>query len=305
MTPLNRTCQSLCLIAVFSFTGCGADSGTSGNSLNAFISDRYSQCQLGTSTEDLATPDPDRFQARSIEGKRMTMQYRLFIPDGYDPAIAYPLVIYLHGGAGNGTDNLRQITTNANLVVTHLFSSPAVQSTYPCLVVAPQIPGTDTQDLDNWWATITQHGLSDNLFTAMEILDELEAEFTIDRKRIYAVGNSLGGAGVWDLASKTSGRFAAFIPTASPPQWAGIRAPSSLRPDFARTIRDKTFWFLYGDQDGNGQMKPWWDEVVGLLRDDGLDPLYTEYVGGQHSIFRCAYTEPNLIPWLFSQVLPK
>ena len=34
-----------------------------------------------------------------------SMPYRLFVPTGYNAGTSYPLVVYLHGAPGRGTDN--------------------------------------------------------------------------------------------------------------------------------------------------------------------------------------------------------
>jgi predicted peptidase len=38
------------------------------------------------------------------------MPYRLFVPTDYDRKKKYPAVLWLHGGAGRGNDNLSQIS---------------------------------------------------------------------------------------------------------------------------------------------------------------------------------------------------
>lgn len=281
---------------------CGNDAPTGPNNTNAFYSNRYTQCQLETLTEDLATPDVDRFSARQFTGTRISMPYRLFIPNNYTPSRSYPLILYLHGGAGRGTDNTLQITTWANLVATHVFSSPEVQRNNPCFVVAPQV-----QEADGRWASFDPTSLSNNLITALEIVNALEQEFNIDQKRIYAVGNSLGGGGAWDLLTKGPDRFAAVMPMASDVNWAGIWAPPAqqlaLDTSVAAALKGKNYWFFYGANDGNGLLKPWWDRVLVHLRKDGEDPKFTEYIDGEHSIFRCVFTEPDLVSWLFSHKL--
>lgn len=308
--PIGRTVTTrysirrLIGICLALLSGCGGETVSGPNDTNAFFNLHYSDCQLSTTPEDLATPDPDRFEARTFTGSRQSMPYRLFIPDGYESATPYSLVLYLHGGAGRGTDNLVQITTNANLVATHLFSSPAVQRDHPCFVLAPQI-----QEVDGLWASFDPSAISDNLFSALEIVDAVESEFNIDRRRVYAVGNSLGGGGAWDILTKESSRFAAVMPMASDVRWGGIAMPQHLVPtlieSIARSLKGKHFWFFYGGNDGNGALKPWWEQVVRLLRAEGEDPKFTEYVGGEHPISRCVFTEPDLVPWLFSHTLSR
>lgn len=289
-------------IFIVIYISCDHASPIAPNNTNAFYNTQYEQCQLETVTEDLVTTDVNRFLARQFTGSRQSMPYRLFIPDNYVPERSYPLVLYLHGGGGRGTDNRLQITSNANLVASHIFITPEVQYDHPCFVVVPQI-----QEADGIWASFDSTTLSDNLITALEILEALKLEFNIDHQRIYALGNSLGGGGSWDLVTKTSNRFAAIVPIASDVRWGGIGAPTAQQPaliaSVSTALKGKTFWFFYGNLDGNGALKPWWDQVVDLLRKAGEDPRYTEYINGGHSIFRCVFTDPNLIPWLFSQKL--
>src|SRR6185503_11369150 len=57
------------------------------------------------------TEDTNPFIARVFKTNRgETMPYRIFIPRDYNSQKKYPLVLWLHGGAGRGTDNLRQIS---------------------------------------------------------------------------------------------------------------------------------------------------------------------------------------------------
>src|ERR1700691_3501993 len=44
---------------------------------------------------------------RSPSGEAMA--YRLFVPPDYDAAKKYPIVLWLHGAAGRGSDNYSQV----------------------------------------------------------------------------------------------------------------------------------------------------------------------------------------------------
>jgi len=52
----------------------------------------------------------DGFVARIYKNRREKMPYRLFIPPTYDKNKKYPIIIWLHGAGGAGTDNLLQIS---------------------------------------------------------------------------------------------------------------------------------------------------------------------------------------------------
>src|SRR5438552_4669512 len=68
------------------------------------------------------------------------MPYRLFIPHGYDDQKQYPLVMWLHGAGGAGTDNIAQISED-QISGTRTWTDPKVQSKYPSFVLVPQNPG--------------------------------------------------------------------------------------------------------------------------------------------------------------------
>jgi predicted peptidase len=76
-----------------------------------------------------------------------TMPYRLFVPQGYNKRKKYPLVLWLHGGAGRGNDNLKQIS-GGNTIGSHVWTKPHNQTKHSCFVVAPQGPDNEL------WATL-------------------------------------------------------------------------------------------------------------------------------------------------------
>src|SRR5580700_10977348 len=76
--------------------------------------------------------DPARgFLARSYHSPGgETMQYRLFVPPGYDAAKRYPVVLWLHGANGRGSDNLLQIS-GGNFLGTHVWTAAGIQDKDP------------------------------------------------------------------------------------------------------------------------------------------------------------------------------
>ncbi|HEV2666572.1 MAG TPA: hypothetical protein VG324_16760, partial [Blastocatellia bacterium] len=78
------------------------------------------------------------FAAKSYQNTRgQRMRYQLFMPKEYDSGRRYPLVLWLHGGAGRGSDNLKQIS-GGNAIGSHVWTLPENQTGNPCFVVAPQ-----------------------------------------------------------------------------------------------------------------------------------------------------------------------
>ena len=80
-----------------------------------------------------------QFEARTSDpGDGEGTAYRLFKPQGREPDTKYPLVVYLHGSGGRGTDNLKQIS-GGNLFGSRVWALPENQAERPCYVLAPQL----------------------------------------------------------------------------------------------------------------------------------------------------------------------
>ena len=58
----------------------------------------------------------DGFIGRIYRSGPQSMPYRLFVPPGYKQDMQYPLVLWLHGAGGAGTDNRAQISAMAGAV---------------------------------------------------------------------------------------------------------------------------------------------------------------------------------------------
>jgi predicted peptidase len=71
------------------------------------------------------------------------MPYRLFVPDEKARAQPLPLVVWLHGASGVGTDNVAQISTGGNELGSRLWVKPDIQAKFPAFVVAPQSPSSE------------------------------------------------------------------------------------------------------------------------------------------------------------------
>ena len=71
----------------------------------------------------------------NAKGERMP--YRLYTPTRVDPGRRYPLVLFLHGAGGSGTDNLKQLQ-GANMFGALVWTLPENQARHPAFVLAPQ-----------------------------------------------------------------------------------------------------------------------------------------------------------------------
>jgi predicted peptidase len=217
-----------------------------------------------------------------VAANGMRMPYRLFVPDERSRVTPLPAIIHLHGGTGNGADNLRQIS-GGNTTGTRAWITPEAQARHPTFVIAPQLP------TDNRWDRRGADGLAPYAQLVIELLDSLSGEFAIDRDRIYLTGQSLGGLGVWDLVIKRPDLFAAAVPL------CGVGTPSR-----AMAVRDMPIWVFHGGKDATVPVTAS-REMVAALRAVGSRVRYTEYPEGGHDVWLRAYTERDLPDWLFAQ----
>jgi predicted peptidase len=215
---------------------------------------------------------------RSASGE--TMQYRLFVPPGYDPSQKYPIVLWLHGAAGRGSDNVSQLR-GGNFPGTHIWTKPEIQQKYHAFVLAPQV------DVTKGWARPHTNTPPVAIRLALEILDMVEHQYSIDHTREYVAGQSMGGEGVWAALSAAPQRFAAAIALCG-------YGDAYMLPRLAKV----PVWIFQGEEDpvvSAARMREW----VKKLREVGGTPKYTEYPSIGHNVWDLAFTEPDLIDWLF------
>src|SRR5947207_2911151 len=84
------------------------------------------------------------FTAETYRNSRnQMMPYRLFVPPAYDKRSQAPLVLWLCGSAGRGSNNLNQLLFG-NVIGSHVWTTLENQTKHPCFVVAPQCPENQT-----------------------------------------------------------------------------------------------------------------------------------------------------------------
>lgn len=229
-----------------------------------------------------------KIEAREFKGKDgHTMPYRILIPPDYDSGKKYPLVLCLHGAGGRGSDN----TSRGSQAFASL-SNAKVQKEYPAFLLTPQCPKDKKWANINWKKgsySIETVKMSDELKTVLEILESVKKEFSIDPARIYVTGQSMGGYGTWDIILRNPQLFAAAIPV------CGAGDPSQ-----AEKISHLSLWVFHGDADTTVPVNGSRDMVEALKKVNGKIK-YTEYPGCGHNSYVPAWSEKDIIPWLFQQ----
>lgn len=224
----------------------------------------------------------DGFVAREYRSSvGVKLPYRIFEPRPVKRDDAFPLILYLHGRGGSGTDNRKQIS-GGNTPGTHIWIEPALQARHPAFVLAPQIPENST-----WHAT--SDSPTPHVTALMELLDELRSDQRIDARRIYVVGQSLGGYGTWGLIARYPDVFAAAIPLCGGGDTKQILS-----------ARNVSVWAFHGAKDATVPVSRS-REMVAALRTVNPSVRYTEYPNVGHDVWTYAFKERDLPEWLFAQ----
>ncbi len=231
----------------------------------------------------------DRFEPHTFSGKDgHTMPYRLFRPRMLDAGRTYPLVVFLHGAGGSGTDNRKQFT-GGNLAGSRVWALDANQARQPVFVISPQTDQGWGERLNPKSTAQSSGGIAPGAKLLFELLDSVLPKLPIDRKRIYVTGQSMGGYGSFYVAMKRPGLFAAAVPVCG----GGI-------PAEANALRGVPLWAFHGNADPIVPVERS-REMVQAIRAAGGSVALTEYAGVAHNSWEFAYSEPELLGWLYAQ----
>jgi predicted peptidase len=225
----------------------------------------------------------DMMPAEVYKGPEGKLPYRIYVPGDSDPAREYPLVLYLHHVARRGRDNRAQMRDN----YAQFLLSEENLAKYPCIFLAPQCPKNQA------WVPGHDEGFADNAAAVMGLLEQVCAEYPVDRSRIYITGMSMGGFGTWGMLAAYPGYFAAAAPICG-----GWLQKSDV--EYAPLLTDVPIWAFHGALDTAVPVERTRD-MVEALEAIGGNIKYTEYPEEGHLIGEKVYSEPALFPWLFAQ----
>lgn len=218
-----------------------------------------------------------------------TLLYRYLEPAAVKKGKTYPLVLFMHGAGERGSDNLRQL-----LLCMRVFTNPVNREKYPCYVLAPQCPK------DGYWAYESRPGFmtwdmpkdfpeTARMQAVMQLVDDFAATHPVDTRRLYIMGLSMGGMATWDVIARHPDKFAAAVPI------CGAINIDRLTGDIKSAVR-----ICHGDADNIVPLE-YSRQAYRKLSACGVNVQYREYPGIGHNSWDPAVTEPDFLPWLFSQ----
>ena len=145
------------------------------------------QAQTGTATQ------------ATITSGGVTRTYTIYVPTSYNASTPVPLVVNMHGYAGNDQQQMeygdfRRIADTANFIVVQprgLLNQVTLANAYT-------------------WVTdkSVDEGAADRAFI-LNLVNEIKANYSINANKVYCTGFSLGGFMSFDMACFNNNTFAA------------------------------------------------------------------------------------------------
>lgn len=179
----------------------------------------------------------------------ISIEYSLYVPEGYDGSEAYPMLMYIPdaSGASKTAKEIVEQYFGADIWVTD-----EEQAKHKSFVL---VPAFSEVVVDDAWNT------SEQIEAAVNLIQHLTGEYSIDTDRLYTTGQSMGCMTSLYLNSKYPDLFAASLFVSG--QWD----ISVLKP-----LEDATFFYITAG--GDGKASGGQDEVKAMFEADGVGYSY-------------------------------
>ena len=215
---------------------------------------------------------------RAVSIENENFDYQAYLPPQIKNGADLPLIIFLHGIRERGQGGY----------ISGMFQTLVAQSlkAVPAVVLFPQCRP------NRFWTD----ALMDKMVTRQ--ISEITKEFSIDERREYLLGVSMGGYGAWHFAANYPHKFAAIVSICGgSPLTSGDRfAP------IAEKIGKTPAWLFHGAEDKIVQVSES-RLLTAAIKANGGNVKYSEFKDVGHNVWLNALNEKELIPWLLAQKL--
>ena len=234
--------------------------------------------------------------AFKVEGVERTAG--LYVPSNYDDSKRWPLIVFLHGGGGNGDNNGNAINErfNRQSLVQEIRKYP---ERFPALVAFPRCPKgkiwspVPADPVQSSWR-LERHGrnpVPDAEDHITSLIDAVIADLSVDKDRVVVTGFSMGGEGSIRYAALHPERIAAV---------ASAAGTAMIVLEDAPVLARMGVWMFQGETD-HLSTAPLARRMVVAIQGSAGNPRYTEYKGVGHGIARSVYEDPEVIAWMLAQ----
>lgn len=266
---------------------------------------RADETLIETTREVCLVADDFRQEEFTSPYTGQVLPYNIYLPRDYNPDEKYPLVLFIHD-AGVASGPVTQTLYQGNGATS--WAEPEAQARHKCIVVAPEYPVITVDD--NW-------NYSHHLDATVALLENLQQRYSVDPKRIYATGQSMGCMSSIVLMLKQPELFAGALLV------AGKWNPALMGP-----LDSQNIWIISCEGDvssntlqgeavalwrsrGNMVSEATWDMTASSaemskeadkMRAEGNHLLFTHLTGGNHrATWFVAYGIESVQDWLFEQ----
>jgi endonuclease/exonuclease/phosphatase family metal-dependent hydrolase/predicted esterase len=217
------------------------------------------------------------------------LPYRLLMPEKLEEGKKYPLLLFLHGSGERGRDNEMQLVHGGQLWQDSLDA-------YPAIVILPQCPWDDYWSIERKenqksrnTTSIPDESPGKALGLVMQLVDDFLTRDYVDEDRFYAIGLSMGGMGVFELAWRMPDKMAAAVPICGEGD-----------PGKAPLMKDIAFWIFHGSEDSVVPPQASVQMLEAIQRAGGKAKI-SMYPGVGHNSWDRAFAEENLLKWVFGK----
>lgn len=202
--------------------------------------------------------------------KYRNFEYIYYKPENVNENEKLPVILFLHG-AGTRNTNLD------TLAGSNLFNekvSVYIDPAHPCIIYAPLLMS------NTWFDKFEQ--LQD--FVKFMLTDE-----QADPKRLYFIGNSMGGYATWQLGMTMRDYVAAIVPICGGGMAWNYQA-----------LLNVPVWAVHGEKDGTVPCEESKKMVDRILKHNG-NARFTLLEGVGHNSWNYTFGSTEIRDWLFDQ----
>jgi predicted peptidase len=214
----------------------------------------------------------ERVEIRShtlAEAPGVRLEHGVYVPTSYDGSRATPLVIALHG-LGSGVMYMMEYSNLVELAEDYGYIVATPMGYNERGWYGGRGPGNEFNRRQADPGPDNLGALSEA--DVMAVLGIVRKDFNVDERRIYLIGQSMGGGGTWYIGSKYPEIWAALAPM----------APAVYRsPDELVSARDLPIMVVMGDADEavDVEVTRQW---VAKMEELDMEYEYIEVPGGTH-----------------------
>ena len=230
---------------------------------------------LGGRNENPTTPGYHKLVYSWQEnGQERQMPFVLYLPEGYDAAKKWPLLVFLAGMGERGSDPAAVMNCG---VPVDLGGRPEVRKWLPMMMLFPLCPSDRTWDMPDMPPIV------------VNLIRSSLTRWPVNADKVYVTGLSMGGRGCWALAREAPDLFAVSAPLVG----------RELEPETTAKQLSKsqtTFLVISGLMDNVSE--PDSRHMVEALRQYPLDVVYAPVPRANHFLWPQYYGSKEFYEWL-------